>query len=357
MSGKTYGLGIIGIGAVTETHVCALAELPNARLVAACCRTADKGRAFAQKYACDYVADYRQLCRRDDVDIVSICTPSGAHAEPAIAAAAAGKHVICEKPLEITLERVDRMITAADEAKVKLGGIFQLRFSPAVHQIKQALQAGRFGRLSFAAGFVPWWRDQNYYDQGVWKGTQALDGGGALMNQAIHVVDMLQYLAGPVKRVQAATARLAHQQIEVEDTAVATLEYENSALGLMLAATSMYPGRYRRLEISGDTGSAVLLEEDLLVWQFAQELPEDADIRRRFTGVNASRGGDSVPNAINCRGHRRNYESFFHALDSDSEPPLNGREARKAVELVLAIYRSAQLARPVELPLLDVDTS
>ena len=196
---------------------------------------------------------------------------------------------------------------------------------------------------------MPWWRTDEYYAQGGWRGTWALDGGGALMNQAIHVVDLLQYLAGPVKRVQAITARLAHPQIEVEDTVVATLEYENSALGTMVAATSMYPGQYRRLEISGDAGSAVLVENDLTVWQFAQESPEDADIRYRFTGATNTGGGAADPRAISHEGHRRNYESFFKALDSGTEPELNGHEARRAVELILAIYRSAQIKGPVTL--------
>lgn len=353
MPGKTYRVGIVGVGLIADFHARALAELPNAELAAGSCRTAAKGEAFAGKFSCDYEPNYESLCNRDDIDVVSICTPSGAHAEPAIAAARGGKHVICEKPLDISLARVDEMIGAAEAAGVKLGGIFPCRFEPVIGQLRHAMQAGRFGRLSFVGGFVPWWRTQEYYDQGGWKGTQSLDGGGAVMNQSVHVVDLLQYLGGPVKRVQAVTARLAHPQIEVEDTAVVTLEFANGALGSLIAATSMYPGRLRRLEISGDSGTAVVVESNLEFWQFADELPEDAEIRQRYSSVTDTGGGAADPAAISHEGHQRNFEAFFRALDAGIEPELNGREARKAVELTLAIYRSAQSSGPVELPLLD----
>ena len=243
------------------------------------------------------------------------------------------------------------MIQASQTAGVKLCGIFPCRFDPVMQQIRDAVQTGRFGRLSFIGGFVPWWRTQAYYDEGGWKGTQALDGGGALMNQAIHVVDLLQYMGGPVKRVQAASAKLAHPQIEVEDTAVAAIEFHNGALGTMIAATSMYPGRFRSLHISGDAGTAIAVESDLECWQFAEELPQDVEIRQRFSAATDTGGGASDPAAISHEGHRLNFKAFFDALDSDSEPELNGPEARKAVELVLAIYRAAQTSSPVELPL------
>lgn len=353
MPNTTYRVGIVGIGLIADFHAQALAELPNAELIAGCCRTPEKGLAFAEKFSCEYVQDYQTLCSRDDIDVVSICTPSGAHATPAIAAANAGKHVICEKPLEITLDRVDQMIQACQAAGVKLCGIFPLRFHPVVQQIRKAVQGGRFGRLTFIGGFVPWWRTQAYYDEGGWKGTMALDGGGALMNQAIHVADLLQCIGGPVKRVQAATAKLAHPQIEVEDTAVATLEFRNGALGTMIAATSMYPGRLRSLQISGNAGTAVAVESNLEFWQFTKELPQDDEIRRRFSAATDAGGGAADPAAISHQGHRLNFQAFFDALDAGAEPELNGTEARKAVELTLAIYRAAQTFKPVELPLTD----
>ena len=357
MSAKTYGVGIVGLGVIAEFHARALAELPNARLVAGYDVVQPKGLAFAEKFSCDYMSDFQAFCTRRDIDVISVCTPSGAHADSVIPAVQAHKHVICEKPLDITLARIDSMIAAAAKAQVKLGGIFPFRFDAAVGQIKQAVDAGRFGRLTCLAGSVPWWRTDEYYDTGGWRGTWAMDGGGALMNQAIHVVDLLQFLGGPVKRVQAVTARLAHPQIEVEDTIVALLEYQNGALGTMTAATSMYPGRFRRLEISGSAGSAVMVENDLESWQFADDSPQDADIRRRFSRATDTGGGAADPKAIGHQGHCRNYESFFQALDSGIDPILDGRQARMAVELILAIYRSAKLARPVDLPLLDVDNA
>ena len=357
MSAKTYGVGIIGLGNIADFHARALAELPNARLIAGHDVIEPKGRAFAEKFSCDYIPDFQAFLSRTDIDVVSVCTPSGAHADSVIPALQAHKHVICEKPLDITLARIDHMIATAAKANVKLGGIFPFRFDSVVLQIKKAIDAGRFGSLALVTGSVPWWRTDEYYDTGGWRGTWALDGGGALMNQAIHVVDLLQFLGGPVKRVQAITARLAHPQIEVEDTAVAAIEYANGALGTMTAATSMYPGRFRRVEVSGSAGTAVMVENDLECWQFADSSPEDADIRRRFSNATDSGGGAADPRSISHQGHRRNYESFFQALDAGSDPVLDGRQARMAVELILAIYRSARLARPVELPLIDVDTA
>ena len=357
MSAKTYGVGLIGLGNIADFHAQALAELPNARLIAGHDVIQDKGQAFAEKFSCDYIPDFQAFLSRDDIDIVSVCTPSGLHADSVIPALQARKHVICEKPLDITLPRIDSMVAAADDANVKLGGILPFRFDPAVIEIKKAIDAGRFGRLTYVAGFVPWWRTDEYYDTGGWRGTWALDGGGALMNQAIHVVDLLQFLAGPVKQVQAITACLAHTQIEVEDTAVASIEYASGALGTMMAATSTYPGRFRRLEVSGSAGSVVMVENDIESWQFAQELPEDPDIRSRFSNATDSDGGAADPKAISHQGHKRNYESFLQSLDDGSEPILNGLQARMAVEFILAIYRSAKLAQPVQLPLLEVDTA
>ena len=176
------------------------------------------------------------------MEAVTIATPSGAHMEPAVAAAKAGKHVVVEKPLEVTLKKCDRIIEACDKAGVKLAAIFPSRFHDSSKLMKQAVDAGRFGRLTLGDAYVKWYRTQQYYDSGAWRGTWALDGGGALMNQAVHTVDLLAWLMGPVAEVQANTATLAHERIEVEDTAVATLQFANGALGIIEATTAAYPG-------------------------------------------------------------------------------------------------------------------
>src|SRR5438309_182070 len=224
--------------------------------------------------------------------------PSGAHLEPAVAAAEAGKHVVVEKPLEITAERCDRIIEACDKKRVKLCTIFPSRFADANVTLKAAVDAGRFGRLTLGETTCKWWRTQEYYDQGGWRGTMALDGGGALMNQAIHNVDLLLWMMGPATHVTGFTALLAHQRIEVEDTAVGCLRFQSGALGVILATTSVHPGFPKTIAIHGDRGSAVIEQEDVLQWTFNPELPEDKAVRERFAQKVGASGGSSDPAAI-----------------------------------------------------------
>ncbi len=218
------------------------------------------------------------------LDVVCVCTPSGAHQDPAVKAAQAGKHVVVEKPLEITLERCDAIIQACDKAGVRLCTIFPSRFTPANLDLKAAIDTGRFGRLTLGDTYVKWWRTQEYYDSGGWRGTWDLDGGGALMNQAIHNVDLLYWLMGDVDSIQAMTATLAHERIEVEDTAVACLRFQNGALGVIEAATSAYPGLLKRTEIHGDRGSARVEQDDITLWDFQEKVPSDDEILAAMAG-------------------------------------------------------------------------
>ena len=239
----TRGFGIIGCGIIAEFHTRAIREIEGARVVA----TFDVVPGRAAKIAklagegCRVYDDMDRMLADPRVDVICVCTPSGAHRDPSIAAANAGKHVVVEKPLEITLPRCDAIIGASDANGVRLCAIFPSRFSAANVALKQAIEAGRFGRLTLGDTYVKWWRTQEYYDSSGWRGTWQLDGGGALMNQAIHNVDLIQWLMGDVKSIQAMTGRLAHERIEVEDTAVATLRFKNGALGVIEATTSAYP--------------------------------------------------------------------------------------------------------------------
>lgn len=349
---------IIGIGAIARMHARALADIPGVELVAATCRTEEKGRAFASEFGCEWFADTSRMLRRAKPDFVTIATPSGAHLEAAVAAARRGVHVICEKPLEITLKRIDRIIAAADRAGITLGAIFPQRFNPVVRTVHDAATAGRFGTLALAASYVPWWRDDAYYGPGRWQGTKALDGGGALMNQSIHGVDALQWIVGatmpglaardnPVESVLALTAVRAHDatRLEVEDTCVAVLRFRNGALGQMLAATSLYPGQLRRFLFGGRDGTAEILEEQLTTWQFRDEQPTDAGIRERFGGTSGTSGGAADPMAINYSCHTRNFEDFLAALQTGGRPSLDGHEGRKAVAIIEACYRSARTGK------------
>jgi predicted dehydrogenase len=285
------------------------------------------------------------------LDIVTIATPSGAHMEPAVAAAKAGKHVIIEKPLEITLKRCDRIIEACKKAGVKCGAIFPSRFHDSSVKIKKAIDEGRFGRLTLGDAYVKWYRTQQYYDSGAWRGTWALDGGGALMNQAIHSVDILTWLMGPIVEIQANTATLAHQRIEVEDCVVATLKFANGALGVLEATTAAYPGYLKRVEIHGSQGSAVLEEEDLKAWDFEKEKPEDRSIRGQMMLKKSSGGGASDPSAIGHHGHYLQFRDFLDAVKKNRKPAIDGHEGRRSVEIILGVYKAAETGKPVKLPL------
>ncbi len=351
-----FGFGIVGCGMIAEYHTKAINELPNARVVAALSRNQANAQKIAQLAEGGEVALFDDLERMLDhpgIDIVCICTPSGAHRDSAVPAALAGKHLVVEKPLEINLDRTDEIIGACEKSGVRLCAIFPSRFSPANLQLKHAIDQGRFGRLTLGDTYVKWWRSQEYYDEGGWKGTLALDGGGALMNQSIHNVDLLTWLMGDVESVSALTATLAHERIEVEDTAVAVLRFRNGALGVIEATTSVYPGLSKRTEIHGDRGSARVEQDDITLWDFHDSLPEDQAVHDAMA-KGGDTGGGSDPRGITHEGHRAQLEDFLNAIETNKEPQVDGREGRKSIEIIRGIYKSAQLGgNAVALPLQD----
>ena len=285
------------------------------------------------------------------VEVVTIGTPSGAHCEPAIAAARAGKHVIVEKPLEITLERCDAIINACDKAGVTLSTIFPSRFHDSSIKIKRAIEANRFGKLTMGDAVVKWYRTQGYYDSGAWRGTWELDGGGALMNQAIHSVDLLTWLMGPIVEIRAQTALLTHERIAVEDAAVATVQFANGALGIIEATTAAYPGYLKRVEIHGSAGSAILEEEDIVKWDFAESVADDAAIREAMANRLSGGGGAADPTAIGHHGHAKQFADVLDAIHSGRKPLIDGTEGRRSVEIILAIYQAAETGQAIQLPL------
>jgi len=309
---------------------------------AASCAEAQGSRAYHELDA--MLAD-------DAVDVVTICTPSGAHRDPAAAALNAGKHVLVEKPLEITLARCDDIIAAAEENGVKLGTIMPSRFSEANLTLKRAIDAGRFGRLTLGDTYVKWWRTQEYYDSGGWRGTWSLDGGGAYMNQAIHNVDLLYWFMGDVAEVCGLTDTLAHERIEVEDTGTAIVRFKSGALGTLEATTSVYPGLLKKTEIHGTCGSVIVEQDDILLWDFADPEPDDETIRRKFGKGSATTGGAADPKAISAAGHQKQFEDFLAAIKDGKTPAVDGHQGRKSVELILAIYESSWTGRRVSLPL------
>ncbi|MBI3463672.1 MAG: Gfo/Idh/MocA family oxidoreductase [Planctomycetes bacterium] len=347
-----YGFGIAGCGMIAHFHARAIKDLRSARLVAVHTSNPEHGRSVAEiTGGCEIYTDFKAFLRHPGLDIVNVCTPSGAHLEPAVAAARAGKHVVVEKPLEITLRRCDRIIDACDQAGVKLCTIFPSRFSPANRVLKEAIDAGKFGKLTLGDTYVKWWRSQQYYDSGGWRGTWKLDGGGALMNQAIHNVDLLYWLMGPVRECMAFTDTLAHERIEVEDTAVACLRFASGALGVIEATTTAHPGLLKRVEIHGDRGTAIVEHDDILRWDFARETRRDHAIKARFARRTSGAGGAADPKAISHQGHAEQLKDFVNAIHKGTEPLVDGREGRHSVEIILAIYQSAASRRAVPLPL------
>lgn len=350
-----HGFGIIGCGMIAEFHTQAINDIENARVVAAYSRSRQNAEKIVGMagHSCTIYDDLDKMLAHPGLDVVCICTPSGAHMEPAVKAARAGKHVVVEKPLEITLPRCDAIIDACDTAGVRLCTIFPSRFGSANMRLKEAIDLGRFGRLTLGDTYVKWWRTQEYYDSGGWRGTWALDGGGALMNQAIHNVDLISWLMGDVASVVAQAATLAHERIEVEDTAVACLQFRSGALGVIEAATSAYPGLLKRTEIHGDRGSARVEQDDVTLWEFQEKVPSDNEILAGIAGHSGFKAGASDPRGITHIGHRDQLADFLHAIDTHSTPLVDGREGRKSVEIIRAIYRSAKTGSMVKLPLED----
>ena len=342
--------GIVGLGMIADFHAKALRAIPGggAELVACCDSFGQKAKEFSQRHGCAGYTSLADFLSHPGLQAVTVCTPSGAHLDVALAAAAAGKHLLVEKPLEITTERCERAIEAARRGGVVLAGIFPSRFLEGASLIRDALARGRFGRLALGSAYVKWYRTQDYYDKGGWHGTRALDGGGALMNQSIHAVDLLQWLMGPVESVQAFTATLGHERIEVEDDAVAAVRFASGALGVIEGTTCAYPGWLKKIEICGTRGSVVLEEESLTSWEFAEPLPSDAEVRRAHR-TTATGGGAGDPAAIGFLGHQKQFEDFIRAVETGGKPLVDGVEAAKSVRIIESIYESARDSRPVKL--------
>ena len=345
------GFGIIGCGMIADFHARAIDDVEGAQLVACYDTVPEAADRLAEKTGSKAYHDLEGMLADGAVDVVAVGTPSGAHMEPAVAAARAGKHVIVEKPLEITLARCDQIIDACREAGVVLSTIFPSRFHDSSGQMKRAVEQGRFGRLTVGDAYVKWYRTQEYYDSGQWRGTWELDGGGALMNQAIHSVDLLTWLMGPVAEIRAQTALLAHQRIAVEDVAAAALKFANGALGVIEASTAIYPGYLKRIEIHGSAGSAVMEEEDITKWDFAERQPGDAEIEKKMSEKVSGGGGAADPTAIGHHGHARQFADVLQAIQQGSQPLVDGPEGRRSVEIILAIYQAAETGQTVRLPL------
>ena len=343
MTDNKYKVGIIGAGVIADFHAQALQAMDNTELVAAYARNQQKADLFAQKYGCAAYSDLDQFIQHSGMDVVTIGSVSGVHLDHVSVAAKAGKHIICEKPLEVTPARVDEMIKVCDEAGVMLSGIFPRRFNDSTHIFKEALDGGRLGKVVLCDTAIKWWRTQEYYDSGAWRGTWDLDGGGALMNQSIHTIDLMLYLMGDVKSVSASGGLEAHHGIEVEDVAVAMVEFQSGARGVIQASTACYSntGLPASIHICGDQGSIMMVDDKFSIWDLMHSNQEDDEILQQH-GLQSSQSGAGAadPKAIDFQWHQRNFENALDALDKNETPAVDGKEGRRAVELICAIYES-----------------
>ena len=347
----THGFGIVGCGMIANFHAKAIADIDNCELVACTSSRMESAEEFAQEHGGTAYATLDEMLADPKLTVVSICSPSGAHMEPAVAAAKAGKHVIVEKPLEVTLERCDAIIDACNAAGVVCSTIFPSRFHKSSQILRKAVDENKFGQLALANAYVKWYRTQEYYDSGAWRGTWKLDGGGALMNQAIHSVDLLAWLMGDITSITAHTATLAHERIEVEDVAVATLRFANGALGTMEASTAAFPGYLKKIELYGSKGSAVLEEEDIKAWDFAEPTPQDEAMLQEMAGKTETGGGASDPAAIGHHAHAEQFRDVIRAIETGGTPLIDGPGGRRSVEIILAIYKAAETGSAISLPL------
>ena len=324
------GFGIVGTGVIAAMHAAAVAALPCARLAAV---TDGAAAAFAAARGCAAEPGLDQLLARPDVDVVCVCVPSGLHAEIGVRAAQAGKHLVVEKPIDVTLAAADRLIEAARAAGVALTVISQHRFDPGLIELKRLLGDGALGRLVLAEASTKWYRTQAYYDSAAWRGTWAMDGG-SLMNQGIHYVDLLRWCMGPVTEITAVCATQAHQ-VEVEDTALAIVRFGSGAVGTILSSTAAYPGFPQRLEITGTDGT-VIVEDGRIV-------------RRAGAGAVGALGGAADPAAIEVASHAAQIADLLAAIEEGRAPAVDGQAGRDALEIVRAVYESARTGAPVRL--------
>lgn len=338
---RTYGFGIVGTGAIAAKHAFAIGDLEGGKLVAVCSSTAERAGIAAEKFAVKAYSDLTEFLAHPELDIVCICTASGNHLEPALEAAKKGKHIIIEKPIEITLERADAIIEVCENQGVKLGVIYQNRFTEGYKKLKKTITDGLLGNILMANAYVNWFRTPEYYSSSAWKGTLEGDGGGALINQGIHTLDLLMDSVGDVESVFGKVKTSLHP-IEGEDLVTAVVSFKNGALGNITASTALYPGYPEKLEIYGSKGSIILEGGKISQWNIQGETNDKKP-------DNKSNSGAADPMAIGHVQHRLQFEDFIHAIESKGKPLVDGPVARKSLELILAIYESSRRKESVEL--------
>lgn len=338
------GFGIIGYGFIGVTHARIIARMKDAYLAAVADSDKEKTEQAAARWNCKIYRDYHDMLEDPEVHAVAICLPSGLHSQVTIEAARAGKHVICEKPIDICVERAEEMVRVCQEHGVEFGVIMQHRFDEAVMVLKNALDTGRMGRLIWGASRTIWYRDEKYFSN-PWRGTWQFDGGGALINQSIHYIDLLLYIFGKVKSVHGKCKTLLHSGIETEDVGIANLEFENGCLGTIEGTTASYPGLYAELAVFAENGTVIIRNDELLFYRMkngtSQEFekiaaPEKANILHQDA-------------TICIDSHQRQYQDFIRAVLEKRSPLVTGKDALESLKVIMAIYKSSMKNEEVTL--------
>src|SRR5215203_1851902 len=360
MTVEKLRFGILGCGVIGPHHARAIAGLESAELVSVADVVPELAEKLAGEYECSPYPGLEEMLSSVDLDAVCICTPSGMHAEDAITTLEAGKDVVIEKPVDVTLKAADRLLEVQRATGGKVAVVSQHRFDAATQAVHEAVGRGEFGRLTSGSAEVRWWRSQSYYDSGGWRGTWELDGGGVLINQAIHSIDLLQWLMGPMVEVTAYTGLLAHERIEVEDTAVAILRFAGGALGTIVATTAAYPGLTATIAVHGDRGSAIIDDDELRYFHAAGDGQEgDAygagggenqaeEVMERFDKADSRTGAGADPGSLSMV-HRDQIQDFVEAVLEGREPSMSVEEGRKPLAIIQGIYESARTGGPVRI--------
>ena len=346
MQNRKLGIGIIGLGIISNIHIKALKHIENAKIAAVCTRNAEKAVATARELNCRAYTDFKELARDEEVNAVILCTPSGSRLEMVEFIAANKKHVISEKPLEVTTERIDAMLAVCKKNDVFLASIFHKRYHPVYKYIKSLIDSGRFGKIVTTDVLMKWYRPPEYYSNSKWRGTMALDGGGALMNQCVHFIDMAQWFNGGIKSVFAKVDKKINKSIEAEDTAVAVVEYLNGAFGVVEATTSSYPGFSTLITVNGSKGGVICENERIRELEVMDETDED---RAMLSDSDfGEHGGDAKTNVKQDYSlHLEQLREIVGAILAGEQPPVEGAEARKAVEIITSMYKSSETGREI----------
>ncbi|GAB5551146.1 MAG: Gfo/Idh/MocA family oxidoreductase [Saprospiraceae bacterium] len=341
MQEKKVGIGIIGTGSISGLHLKCVQELNHCEIIAMASSSEERATIARNKFGVKIYSSYQELIQNKAIDAVIIGTHSGNHLEPTLAAAKMGKHVLVEKPIEISAQRADRMIEACKKAAVKLGVIFQNRFSPDYIQLKNAVKAGKLGQLMLGNAYIKWFRDASYYESSAWKGTLNGDGGAALINQGIHTIDLLLDIMGDVDRVFGKVRTVKHK-IEGEDLGLALLSFNNGALGTIEASTAIIPGYPERLEIYGTKGSVILEGGKIAAWNLEENQNNNLSKKELNTG-------SADPLAIDHYLHKAQISDFIDSIQNNKHLLVDGLEGKKSLVLIQGIYASAKQGREISL--------